>query len=322
MAAELIGVAALGVPGGKVLERLGARRTMLVADGIRAPLMMLIPVLHWTGGLSFGVLLAVAFALGGLAAPYIAAQKVIVPELLGEDEALVSEASALFQGAQRVTMLMGPVLAGVLIGFIGATNVLVVDAATYVVAFVLIRGFVPARKPAPSEGEDTSLRAGLRFIFRDPLLRVWSPAFVIGDTAWTAFFAAIPVIVVDRYGSDAKVAGWLLAGFGIGAVAGNVIAYKFLLRRLDGLALIGRIVLGQALPLWLLTLSLPAWAMCLVLVTSGLANGLVNPSIHAWGPQPVLVALASIQSVTMAVVALVSLRVRTSEGVLVSPEPA
>src|SRR6266511_1563811 len=108
MAAELVGLALLGLPGGRLLGRLGARRTMILCDGTRAPLMTIIPVLHWTGGLSFPILLAVAFALGALSAPYFAAQKVIVPELLGEDEERITEANALFQAATRTTMLAGP----------------------------------------------------------------------------------------------------------------------------------------------------------------------------------------------------------------------
>jgi hypothetical protein len=39
--AELLGVAAFGVPGAKVLGRLGARRTMMLCDGIRAGLRFL-----------------------------------------------------------------------------------------------------------------------------------------------------------------------------------------------------------------------------------------------------------------------------------------
>src|SRR5262249_19478752 len=82
VAAEVIGLALLGLPGGRVLGRLGARRTMMLCDASRAPLMLVIPVLHWTVGVTFPVLLTVAFALGALAAPYFAAQKVIVPELI------------------------------------------------------------------------------------------------------------------------------------------------------------------------------------------------------------------------------------------------
>jgi MFS family permease len=41
------------------------------------------------------------------------------------------------------------------------------------------------------------------------------------------------------------------------------------------------VVLAQALPLWLLVLHLPAAAAVGVLFASGLANGLINPSLHA-----------------------------------------
>ncbi|HUH21245.1 MAG TPA: hypothetical protein VLZ09_05190, partial [Gaiellaceae bacterium] len=69
VAAEVIGLALLGLPGGRVLGRLGARRTMMLCDALRAPLMLVIPVLHWTVGVSFPLLLTVASALGSLAAP-------------------------------------------------------------------------------------------------------------------------------------------------------------------------------------------------------------------------------------------------------------
>jgi MFS family permease len=347
MAAELIGLALLGLPGGRLLGGLGARRTMLFCDSARAPLMTVIPVLHWSGGLSFPVLLAVAFGLGALSAPYFAAQKVIVPELLGEGEQEVSEANALFQAATRTTMLAGPALGGVLIGFIGVTSVLLVDAGSYVVAVALVAGFVPRRPPAPQGAEDRNIRAGLRFVLGDRLLRVWWPAFALGDAAWTAFFVTIPVLVLARFGHDPKIAGWLMASFGVGAVIGNAIAFRFLLRRVDGLKLVATCIMGQALPLWLLPLSLPAAGLSAAILASGIANGLVNPTLHtistlripapkrptvmttlmvfwalvnpiglfvagpvldAFGTGPVLVGFAGVQTVTMAVAGLAAIR--------------
>ena len=354
VAAELAGLGLLGLPGGKLLGRLGARRTMLLCDGARAPLMLLLPLLHWAGGLSFGVLLATAAGLGALSAPYFAAQKVIVPELLGEDEALVSRATALFQGATRVTMLLGPLTAGVLIAAVSAPAVLVVDAATYAVAAALVALFVPRRPPLPAAGEDRGVAAGLRFLVRERLLRVWTPVFAIGDAAWAAFFVAVPVLVVTRFDADPRVAGLLLASFGVGAVLGNVAAYRFLLGRLEGLTIIATCVMGQALPLWVLTAELPAAAYSAALLVSGIANGLVNPSIHtlmtlrippalrptvmtsmvmlyalvqplgvlgvgpvldAFGARPVLVAFAATQTVAMAAIAVVSLRARSPVAV-------
>ena len=280
-AAEVIGIAVLGLPGGRLLGRLGARRTMMACDAARTPLMTVIPVLHWTGGLSFTILLAVSFALGAFTAPYFAAQKVIVPELLGEDEEQVTEANALFQAATRATLLAGPALAGILIGIVGATSVLLIDAATYLVSLALVGGLVPHRPPVEQAEEHRSLRTGFRFIGRERLLRVWWPAFALGDAAWTAFFVAVPVLVLTRFGHHPGVVGWLIASFGVGALVGNAISFRFLTRRFEGLGVIAACAMGQAAPLWLLWLPLPAIALSALIFASGIANGLVNPSLHA-----------------------------------------
>lgn len=348
IAAEIAAIAVLGLPGGKLLGRLGARRTMLLCDGGRAPLIALVPLLHWTGLLSYAALLAITFALGALSAPYFAAQRVVVPELLGEDERLVGQALALFQVANRLTFLLGPVLGGILIGAISAPGVLLVDAVSYVAAFMLVAGFIPERDAATAE-EPGGIRDGLRFLVRERLLRAWTVAFAIGDTAWLAFFITVPVLVVTRFGSDARIAGWLIASFGIGAIIGNGIAYRFVLERVEGLTLIPTCIMGQALPLWLLAFDLPAAGYSAVLIASGIANGLVNPSLHAlmtlrippalrpsamtammivagvaqplglfgagpvldaFGTRPVLIAFAAIQTVMMALIAYVSLRAR------------
>jgi len=281
VAAEVIGAAVLGLPGGRLLGRLGGRRTMLLCDGVRAPLMTAIPILHWTGGLTYPILLVVAFALGALVTPYLAAQKLIVPELLGEDEERVTEATALFQAATRATLVAGPALAGILIGVLGATSILLVDAATYVIAVVLVAVFIPYRPPVQQEEAHRNLRAGFRFIARDRLLRVWWPAFALGDAAWTAFFVAVPVLVLTRFGHHPAIVGWLIASFGVGALVGNAVSFRFLARRFEGLAVIAAFALGQAVPLWLLWLPLPAAALSALIFASGVANGLVNPSLHA-----------------------------------------
>ncbi len=349
VAAELLGLAALGLPGGKLLARIGAWRTMVLCDAARAPLLLAIPLLHWAGWLSFAVLLAAAAGIGSLSAPYFAAQRVIVPELLGEDEALVSRANALFQGTTRATMLLGPVAGGVLIATFSAPVVLVVDAGTYVVSALLLKLFVPRPAPLEDTGEDRGIRSGLRFLLREPLLRVWTPVFALGDAAWAAFFISVPVLVVARFDADPRIAGWLIASFGVGAVVGNAIAFRWLLGRVRGLSLVAAGVVAQALPLWLLTLELPAYGYAAALVASGLGNGLCNPSIHslmtlrippalrptvmttmmivfaltqplavfgvgpaldAWGTEPVLVAFALVQSVAMATIALSALGAR------------
>ena len=220
---------------------------------------------------------------------------------------------------------------------------------------MLVLTLVPRPAPLPPTDEDVGARRGLRFLVREPLLRLWIPLFALGDTAWTAFFVSVPVLVVVRFDADPRIAGWLLASFGVGAVLGNVAAYRFLLQRVSradaGRHLRprpGAAALAPDAP------SLRPGRRGSALGLSGLANGIVNPPIHslltlrvppqlrpsvmtvnvmifglaqpigvfavgpvldAFGPQPVLVAFALVQTVAMALVAQPSsFAVRRSEA--------
>jgi hypothetical protein len=93
-------------------------------------------------------------------------------------------------------------------------------------------------------------------------------------------FISIPVLVFAHYGADPRLAGALVATWGVGAVAGNVIAYRS--ERIGGLRQAPALVLVQATPLCALALPLPAAAIAGALAVSGIANGLVNPTLHAF----------------------------------------
>jgi predicted MFS family arabinose efflux permease len=253
-------------------------------------------------------------------------------------------------------MLLGPVAGGILISVVSAPWALVVDACTYLVSAGLILALVPRPAPLPRTDEDVGARRGIRFLAREPLLRLWTPLFLLGDTAWTAFFVSVPVLVVTRFDADPRIAGWLLAAFGVGAVVGNAVAYRVLLNRVGGLTLVGTCIIGQALPLWILTFYPEPWLAATALGLSGVANGLVNPSIHslmtlrvpaalrpsvmtvnvmlfglvqplgvfgagpvldAFGAQPVLVAFAAVQTVAMSLVAVVCFAIRRREKTVV-----
>jgi MFS family permease len=351
LASESLGLLVFGLPGGSLLSRVGSRRMMMLSDGLRGPLTLSIPLLHWTGLLSFPLLLGLVFFLGAFGAGYFAAQRSVVPEVLGEDERLVGKANAYLQGATRVTLLLGPAAAGVLIAWIGAASVIVVDAATYAVSLALVGGFIRS-VAAPAVEERGGFLDGLRWVARDRLFRVWSVAFVAGDGAWYAFFASVPVLVVADFGADPKIAGWIFASFGVGAVLGNVASFR-LQDRFDGLFLIGTLVYGQALPLWVLAFHPGAALVEAAIFVSGLFNGLVNPPIHAIltlrpppvirprvltamgtvlmlsgplglaaggpvlssaGAHPVLVGFAAAQTLAMATVSVAALRVRATRA--------
>ena len=165
-------------------------------------------------------------------------QRAVVPELVGEEHGDVASATALFQAANRLTIFLGPPLAGVLIAVVGAANILYVDAATYLVSFVLVGLFVhPPEVDAPEDSRGAL--DGARFILRDRLLRIWQPSFTLLDVCWMVFFATLPVLVVTQYGANPHVLGWLFGALGGGALVGALVALR-VVRRVEPLVLTAR----------------------------------------------------------------------------------
>jgi predicted MFS family arabinose efflux permease len=278
LAAELLPVGLLGIPSGTLIARLGAKLTMNLADALRAPLLATIPILHWTGHLSFPLLLAFTFLIGCFTAPYYASSRLILPEVVGEDEQLVAQGSAFVQGATQITQLGGPILGGLLIAWFSAPAVLLIDAATYAFSFLVIAVFVRAGRRVVADESSRGLFAGLRYVTRDRLLgpMLWAAAFI--NFAAQGLFALLPVLVLRRFDADAKIVGFFFAAFGGGALIGSLAAAQ-LVRKVPLLKLAAIAILGMALPVWLLAITLPWPAVIAVLAAFGFCAPLVNAPV-------------------------------------------
>jgi predicted MFS family arabinose efflux permease len=191
----------------------------------------------------------------------------------------VSRATALFQIANRLTIFLGPPLAAVLIATVGTARVLYVDAATYLVSFVLVGLFVHPPEVAV-EGRAHGVLDGVRFLLRDKLLRVWTPAFTVIDVCWQVVFASILVLVKTSYAGNVHIAGWITGALGGGAIVGALVALR-LVSRFDPLALGGVGLACQMTALWLLAVPGP-WAVPLLgMACAGFFMSIVNTPTQA-----------------------------------------
>jgi predicted MFS family arabinose efflux permease len=202
-----------------------------------------------------------------------------VPELVGEEQVDVAEATAFFQAANRLTIFLGPPLAGVLIGVIGTANVLYLDAASYVASFALVATFV--HPPAVEAPEDTrGIFAGARFLFSDRLLRVWTPALTVLDVAWMVVFASLPVLVVSEYDANPRILGWLFGALGGGAVVGAIVALRAV-RRIEALTMASVMFVCQMTSLWLIAIP-GSWLVPFAgMAAAGFFMSLVNSPLQA-----------------------------------------
>jgi MFS family permease len=264
LAAELAPFGLFGILAGSLVARLGAKRSMLLADAARGPLMTLVPILWWTHHLSFAALLAATFAIGSFAAIYTPSSRLILPEVLGEDERLVARGSAILSSGTMLTQILGPVLAGVLIAATSPATVLVIDAGTYFFSFAVIAALVRAGKRVEQTGAAKGVLAGIRFLVHDPLLGPLLLTACVVNMVAQALIVAIQALAYFHYGANAHVLGFLFGSFGVGALAGGLVAQQ-VAQKADLLKLAAFAMLAMPLPLWLLGIAMP-WGAALVVV--------------------------------------------------------
>lgn len=274
-AAELLPVALLGIPSALLVQRYGVRRVMVLCDLLRAPLVCAIPVLHLLGLLTLPAILVVAFALGTCGAPYLSAQRLVLPELFGEDEALIVQGNGLIEGATRLATLAGPAVAGVAIAAAGPVDVLWIDGGTFLAAAALLYVWLPRQAVAAADVDRGGMFQGAAFVLRDRLLRRVGAASLLFGFFFPLLLACVPVLAVQRYAADPRAAGLLLAAWGAGAVAGTLGVLRYA-QRIAPLRLGALAAVCMALPLWLLGLPLGAWQAALILLVSGVFTPMLN----------------------------------------------
>lgn len=274
-AVEWLPMALLGIPSGAVAARLGPRRTMILCDAARVPIVAAVPLLHWLGALDLGVLLALAFLAGAFFPAHLASQRNMLPELLGEVAGDVTRGNAVLGAANRLPLVLGPAVGGALIAAIGPAEVLLADAATYGVSALLVSVFVPERaEGVPTRAETGDLWAGARSLAGNLVLRPLTVANAGIELAMQALFLALPILVFTEYDRRAALAGALVAAWGAGALAGAALALR--LAAHPPLPLVRAAMLAQTVPLWLVAAPAPWPFLALGMLLSGLANPAVN----------------------------------------------
>jgi MFS family permease len=274
-AAEVVPMALLGIPAGTLVDRIGPKAAMLVADGVRAPIVAAVPFLHEVGGLSFGLILVIGALHGLFSCAYFTCQRLILPAVVGEDEQTVAQANSLVEGANNATQLLGPALAGVLIAFLGAANVMWLDAASFLIAFALVGAFVRVAREVHDKDAAGGVWAGVGYLRRDRLVARASLSSLTFGFIFPILVASFPVLAYRQYHHNARVAGLLLSTIGAGQVVGSLLAYR-LVTKLAPLRMMAIAAVFTAAPLWLLVPHLPLAVTGIALAICGASVPLIN----------------------------------------------
>ena len=125
--------------------------------------------------------------------------------------------SSIFNGAR----LVGPALAGVLIGLLGEGPVFVLNALSYVAVLAALRA-VEARDPGTRGGPSVlrTMGEGFRYAFGFPPIRAILVLLTLISMVGLPYGVLLPVFAADVLDGNASTLGLLTAAAGLGALAG------------------------------------------------------------------------------------------------------
>lgn len=106
--------------GGVLTDRFSPRAVMLNSNLFRMGLVGLLTVLILTGQIQLWMLYIFAFTFGLVDAFFYPASAAIVPQLVEKEQ--LQAGNAIIHGTAQLSLFAGPVLAGVLIGFLGSES--------------------------------------------------------------------------------------------------------------------------------------------------------------------------------------------------------
>jgi MFS family permease len=217
----LVPLVVFGLLGGAIADAMDRRRLMLITSvGAAVTSALLAVQALLPGGGNLAVLWVLAACVSGFAAVNQPTRSAVIPALVGP--AAVPAANALAMTVRQTGVIVGPLLAGLLIGVGDLFLAYTVDAVGFLIAAVLLRG-LPRLPPGGAPGPlrlRTAVRGvgeGFAFLRTQPVLLM---TFVVDIVAMLFAWphAVFPELSQTRFAESPNSLGWLFAGISIGSL--------------------------------------------------------------------------------------------------------
>lgn len=210
---------------GALLDRIDRRRVLLAVQVVNVAAMALVTWLVASGRVEYWHLVIVSVVVGSASGFDWPARMSIVPALVTRSK--LQSAVALNAAAFNSSRIIGPTIAGWLIGLFGLAACFGFTALAFLPFAVVVAGLgVVAAGRQVTSGVKTSgfadLMEGYRYIWRTPRIRGLLSVDIIPLALGMSYFTMAPAIARDVLGLGSQGLGLLLAANGIGALAGTL----------------------------------------------------------------------------------------------------
>jgi MFS family permease len=269
---------------GVIVDRVDKRRLIVWTQALQMLEALALAALVWTKTVTVWQVMALAVMFGIVNAFDIPARQAFIAELVRRDDLM--NAIALNSSMFNAARIVGPAVAGVLIGAAGVGLCFFLNGVSYI---AVIAGLLAIRlAPPPTRGSvPTSawegLREALTFVLRDARLAALVTLVALFSVLGFPFIVLMPVTARDVLHVNAGGYGLLMTAVGVGAMLGALglalagrRVRKGLVLLASGAAFGALLVLFAAARSFSLAFALLALTGCAMIVTTALANTMLQ----------------------------------------------
>jgi MFS family permease len=215
-----------GAWAGLVADRLDKRRLLLATQTTMAALAIVLGVLTATGAVRLWMVYGLALLLGCATAFDMPARQAFVSEMVGPDR--LANAIGLNSASFNTARVVGPAVAGVLIGVVGIAPAFFANAVSYLAMIggllAMDQGRLHRRDPV--ERGRGQVRAGLRYAWATPVLRSTLVLVAVVGTLGLNYRVALPLLARFAFDGGPGAYGALAAIMAAGSVAGALVVAR------------------------------------------------------------------------------------------------
>ncbi len=256
---------------GAWVDRRGHRRVTMLGTALgRAGSLLTIPLAYWLGVLTMAQLYVVSFLVGTLSVLFFVSYSTLFVSLVPREKYI--EATSLLNSSRAMSYIAGPSVGGLLVQAFSAPGAIFVDAVSFLVSAFSLKTISPVEPPT-EKAERGHVKAGMRYIWRSPVIR----SSLLATTTINFFnfvFWAIFLLYANRtLGVSPGVLGLVLGAASVGGLLGSFLTGRISRRIGVGPTFVIGCVLFPA-PLVLVPLAGgPRWVIIACLFASEFLSG-------------------------------------------------
>jgi MFS family permease len=225
IAARMIPYLLAGIFGTPFGDRIGARRSAVIADVVS---MLTLAVIAAVPDVDITVIMASVAIAGTVRGVGDRSKTVLLRPMAEAAGVQISRMTAAASAIANGSMLVGAPIAGLLIYWLGAQRALWVDAVSFGVCALIVVAFVhPPAELLPERGQAepylTAVRGGATFLLGDRLLLGMIGMIFLTNAVNQANSALFVPLWVERVLGSPAALGTIYGAFGAGALLGNLV---------------------------------------------------------------------------------------------------